>query len=79
MNHRIITLSGLLSVLVTVSAAPEPSRSIDLDVVSNSPISSIVVVRVSFAETDNRCHRTNAARSRADRFMLGRISNQGAR
>jgi len=55
MNRLTIVFSGLLGVFVTASAAQEPSRSIDLDVVSNSPISPIVVARVSFAETDNQC------------------------
>jgi hypothetical protein len=45
MNRLTIVFSGLLGVFVTASAAQEPSRSIDLDVVSNSPISPIVVAR----------------------------------
>jgi hypothetical protein len=57
-----ISLSGLLCVLVIdrvevlrPSAAHEPSNRIDLDVVSNSPASTIVIARVSFAEGDGEC------------------------
>jgi hypothetical protein len=55
MTQRAILFCCFLCLSVTVSAAQEPNRSIDLDVMSNSPISSIVVARVSFAETDNQC------------------------
>jgi hypothetical protein len=55
MNHLTTVFSGLLSMFITASAAQEPNRSIDLDVVSNSPFPSIVVARVSFAETDDQC------------------------
>jgi hypothetical protein len=55
MKHRTIVFSGLLSVFVTASAAQEPSDRINLDVISNSPISTIVVARISFAERDSKC------------------------
>ena len=57
-----ISLSGLLCVFVIdrvevlrPSAAHEPSNRINLDVVSNSPGSTIVIARVSFAEGDGEC------------------------
>jgi hypothetical protein len=57
-----ISLSGLLCVFVIdrvevlrPSAAHEPSNHINLDVVSNSPASTIVIARVSFAEGDGEC------------------------
>jgi hypothetical protein len=57
-----ISLSGLLCVFVIdrvevlrPSAAHEPSNRIDLEVVSNSPASTIVIARVSFAEDDGEC------------------------
>jgi hypothetical protein len=57
-----ISLSGLLCVfaidrveVLRPSAAHEPSNRIDLDVVSNSPASTIVIARVSFAEGDGEC------------------------
>jgi hypothetical protein len=60
MNRLTIVVSGLLGMFVTASAAQEPNRSIDLDVVSNSPFPSIVVARVSFAETDDQCPQDRA-------------------
>jgi hypothetical protein len=55
MNHRTIVLGGLLSVLVTASEAQEPDGRINLDVVSNSPMSTIVVAAVSFGEASSQC------------------------
>jgi hypothetical protein len=50
-----ILVCCFLCASIATSAAQTANRRIDLDVASNSPISSIVVARVSFAETDNQC------------------------
>jgi hypothetical protein len=55
MNHHAILLGWLLSAFVTASAAQEPNSRINLDIVSNSPIPTIVVARISFAERDSNC------------------------
>jgi hypothetical protein len=55
MNYLALLLSSSLFAFATVSSAQEPKGHIDLDVVSNSPLPTFVVVRVSFAEGGSLC------------------------
>jgi hypothetical protein len=54
-TRRAILVCCFLCVSIAASAAQEPNRRVNLDVVSNAPIPPIVVARVSFAEGDSRC------------------------
>src|SRR5882762_6686693 len=54
-SRFIILLCGFLCASVAPLAAQKPNDRIDLDVVSNSPVSTIVVARISFAERESRC------------------------
>jgi hypothetical protein len=55
MTRRAILFCCFLCASIETSAAQEPNRRVNLDVVSNAPLPSIVVSRVSFAQGDSQC------------------------
>jgi hypothetical protein len=77
-SRFMILLCGFLCASVTPLAAQRPNDRIDLDVVSNSPVSIIVIARISFAERDSQCPQDRGT-LRISSGELGWIQSSAAR